>query len=107
MIFEFGGGKATTWKGSVAVENGTLAAFLPYLFEDEDLIDPAQHTFDCTTAGATDGLALDIQGGPEAKVVMTATPQNMTFTLGELKEKKTIEATLPGKNFIRATISAQ
>ena len=107
VIFEFGGGKATTWKGSVAVENGTLAAFLPYLFEDEDLIDPAQHTFDCTTAGATDGLALDVQGGPEAKVVMTATPQNMTFTLGELKEKKTIEATLPGKNFIRATISAQ
>jgi hypothetical protein len=107
VLFEFGGGKAMTWKGNVAVENGTLAAFLPYLFEDEDLIDPAQRTFDCTTAGATDGLALDIQGGPEAKVVMTATPQNMAFTLGELTEKKTIEVKLPDRNLIKATISAK
>jgi hypothetical protein len=34
---------------------------------------------------------------------MTAEPQGMTFTLGELKQKKAIQAAAPGDQLLRAT----
>jgi hypothetical protein len=35
---------------------------------------------------------------------MTAEPQGMTFTLGELKRRKAIEVAAPGDQMVRATI---
>ncbi|HUT36920.1 MAG TPA: alkaline phosphatase family protein [Planctomycetota bacterium] len=105
VILEFGwGDQLTTWKGGVAVEKGKLVALLPYLFEANDKLDEANRTFVCTTMKMTDGLALDIEGTDETAVTMTATPKGISFTLGDLKAKQTIEAKAEGNNAVRATI---
>jgi hypothetical protein len=105
VILEFGGGQATTWKGTVSVEKGRLAALHPYLFEPSDKLDVAARTFECTTMRMTDGLVLDLEGADDTTVVMTCRPQDMSFTLGDLKVKKTIEVKAPGGNTLRATLA--
>jgi hypothetical protein len=106
VILEFGwGDKQTVWKGSVAVEKGKLLALLPYLFEANDKLDAAKGTFECNTLRMTDGLALDIEGSDETTVTMAATPKGISFTLGDLKAKQTIEAKAENNNAIRASIA--
>jgi hypothetical protein len=106
VILEFGwGDKQTTWKGTVAVEKGKLAEIHPYLFEANDKLDATNRAFVCTTMKMTDGLALDIEGTDETVVTMTATPKGISFTLGDLRAKQTIEAKADDNNAIRATIA--
>ena len=105
VIIEFGWGEMTRWQGTVAVESGKLVALLPYLFEPNDKLDADARTFDCQTMKATDGLVLDIDGTDATKVTVTAKPQGISFTLGELKAKRTMEAKADGGNAIRATLA--
>ena len=105
VIIEFGGGQKTAWKGTVAVEKGQLVALRPYLLEGNDQLDAAARSFVCNTMRGTDGLALDLEGPDETAVTIAGTPQGISFTLGDLKAKQTIEAKAPGNNAIRATIA--
>jgi hypothetical protein len=105
VIIEFGRHKerrVIRWKGSFAVEGGEIVAMHPYLFEPEDKLDARAHTFDCTAGPATDGVVLDIRGTDRTTIKMTAEPQGMTFTLGELKQKKAIQVAAPGDQLLRA-----
>jgi hypothetical protein len=108
VIIEFGRHKErriVRWKGSFTVEGGEIVAMHPYLFEPEDKLDPKAHTFDCTAGPATDGVVLDIRGADQTAVKMTAEPQGMAFTLGELKRKKAIQVPAPGGQLLRATMA--
>ena len=105
VIIEFGWGERTVWKGSVAVENGKLLALLPYLFEPNDKLDSANRTFECNTANMTDGLVLDIEGTDDTTVTMACTPRGLTFSLGDLKARQTLEVKVDARNMIRATIA--
>ena len=91
------------WTGSFAVDGGEIVAMHPYSFEGADKLDAAAHSFDCTAGPATDGVVLDIRGTDQTTVKMTAEPQGMTFTLGELKQKKTIQVAAPDGQLLQAT----
>jgi hypothetical protein len=107
VVIEFGQHRRqrmVRWKGAFTVEHGQIVAMYPYLFEANDRLDAKAHTFDCTAGAATDGVVLDIRGTDQTVVKMTAEPQGMTFTLGELKQKKTIRVPPPGGQLLQATI---
>jgi len=107
VIIEFGRHKerrVVRWKGSFTMDGGEIAAMHPYLFEAGDKLDAIAHSFDCTAGPATDGVVLDIRGTDRTTVKMTAEPQGMTFTLGELKQKKAIQVAAPGDQLLRATM---
>ena len=107
VFIEFGNHKErrlVRWKGSFTVEGGEIAAMHPYSFEGEDKLDAKAHSFDCTAGPATDGVVLDIRGTDQTTVKMTAEPQGMTFTLGELKQKKAIQVAAPDDQLLRATM---
>jgi hypothetical protein len=107
VFIEFGNHKERRlvhWKGSFAVEGGEIAAMHPYSFEGDDKLDAKAHTFSCTAGPATDGVVLDIRGTDQTTIKMTAEPQGMTFTLGELKQKKAIKVPAPGDQLLRATM---
>jgi len=107
IFIEFGRHKErrlVRWKGSFTVDGGEIAAMYPYSFEAKDTLDAEAHSFDCTAGPATDGVILDIRGTDLTAVAMKAEPQGMTFTLGELKKKKAIEAAAPGDQLLRATM---
>jgi hypothetical protein len=107
IIVEFGQHqkqRMVRWKGTFAVEQGQIVAMYPYLFEADDRLDAKAHTFDCTAGAATDGIVLDIRGTDQTVVKITAEPQGMTFTLGELKQKKTIRMPAPSGQLLQATI---
>lgn len=70
-------------------------------------VDAKAHSFDCTAGPATDGVVLDIRGTGQTTVKMTAEPQGMTFTLGELMQKKAIQAAAPDDQLLQATISQE
>jgi len=107
VFIEFGNHKekrTVPWKGSFTVEGGEIAAMHAYSFEGGDKLDAKAHSFVCTAGPATDGVVLDIRGTDQTTVKMTAEPQGMTFTLGELKQKKTIQVAAPDDQLLRATI---
>jgi hypothetical protein len=107
VLIEFGRHKErrlVRWKGRFTVDGGEIVAMHPYSFEGEDKLDARAHSFDCTAGPATDGVVLDIRGSAQTAVKMTAEPQGMTFTLGELLQKKTIQVAAPGDQLLQATI---
>jgi hypothetical protein len=79
-------------------------AMYPWSFEAGDKLDARTHSFGCTAGPATDGVILDIRGTDLTTVKMTAEPQGMSFTLGELKQNKSIRVPAPGDQLLRATI---
>jgi hypothetical protein len=85
------------------VEGGDIVAMHPYSFEADDKLDAGAHSFDCTAGPATDGVVLDIRGTDQTAVKMTAEPQGMTFTLGDLRQKKAIQVAAPGDQLLRAS----
>jgi hypothetical protein len=107
ILIEFGRHKErriVRWKGTFTVDGGEIVAMHPYSFEAGDKLDAAAHSFDCTAGPATDGVVLDIRGTDQTTVKMTAEPQGMIFTLGELKQKKAIQVTAPDDQLLRATL---
>jgi len=110
VFIEFGRHKdrrLVHWKGSFAVDGGEIAAMHPYSFEGDDKLDAKAHSFHCTAGPATDGVVLDVRGTDQTTVKMTAEPQGMTFTLGELRQKKTIQAAAPDDQLLRATLAPE
>jgi len=106
VLVEFGRhkeGRIVRWKGSFAVEGGDIVAMHPYSFEADDKLDAGAHSFDCTAGPATDGVVLDVRGTDQTTVKMTAEPQGMTFTLGDLRQKKAIQVAAPGDQLLRAS----
>jgi hypothetical protein len=105
VLIEFGRHRErriVRWKGIFTVDGGEIVAVHPYSFEADDKLDANAHSFDCTAGPATDGVVLDIRGTDQTSVRMTAEPQGMTFTLGELKQKKAIEVAAPDDQLLRA-----
>lgn len=107
VFIEFGNHKEkrlVQWKGSFTVDGGEIVGMYPYSFEGDDKLDEKAHTFACSAGPATDGVVLDVRGADQATVKMAAEPQGMTFTLGELKQKKAIRVAAPDDQLLRATL---